>query len=75
MFPQVDSNFPRRRNADFRFEKYESFVPSLLTLGAQFAHTALVSVGKAGRGVAVLAAFSSEEMIDVHGSCKVDVVE
>ena len=43
--------------------------------GAHFAHTALISVGKAGRGVSLLASFSSEEMIDVHGSCKVDVVE
>ena len=50
-------------------------LPPFFFPGAQFAHTALINVGKAGRGVAVLASFSSEEMIDVHGSCKVDVVE
>ena len=30
MFPQVDSNFPRRRNADFRFNQKEM---SILTCG------------------------------------------
>ncbi len=43
--------------------------------GATFTHTALVTPTKAGRGVTLLASFGSEEMIDVHGSVKVDVME
>ena len=59
----------------FPFSLEDFSCTAVASSGAQFAHAALVNVGKAGRGVSVLASFSSVEMIDVHGSCKVDIVD